>query len=63
LDGQDQPSKLFPADGLCPRLIHGYDTGISKAIDLALVDETGRAIRLHGSSFLSQNKTEGCHQD
>jgi hypothetical protein len=44
-------------------LIHGYDTGISKGIDLALVDETGRAIRLQGSSFLSQNTTEGCHKD
>jgi hypothetical protein len=63
LDGQDQPSKFFPADGLCPGLSHGYDTGISKGVDLGLVNETRRAIRLQGSSFLSQNKTEGYHQD
>src|SRR4029077_7910326 len=63
LDGQGQPSKLFPADGLRPRMIHGHDPGISKGIDLALVDETARAIRLQGISVLGQNKTERCHKD
>src|SRR5438445_11346478 len=42
LDGQDQPTNLFTADGPCTRLLHGNDTRIPKAIYLALVDEPGR---------------------